>query len=250
VGCEWTFKEKWGGEPCKNRFRLFQEISRGDIVLAYASGNMVAYVGEVADSELRIEKKNETGHRYKYWNQRNVKWWTEPNHFDRDNLPAWLRKQFPKRGQTITRFKMRGHTFNEAKSIIKSNPMSGSALADLKEDMVKAGLRNYFLSNAQVLERGLKIRRVEKEVARGYRPDFLGQDAKGRPAIIECKGLGVPYSCKQLARYAAKYRRKHKSDPSPRLLLVAFRFKDACRKPARKAGIELFRCEPQFIREP
>ena len=107
VGHKWTFEEEWGDEPCTNRFRLFQKaISKGDIILA-TCGKMIAYVGEVADNTLRDERKNTTGDRYKYWNQRKVTWWTEPNHFHREDLPPWMRKQFPKRGQTIKEFDLK-----------------------------------------------------------------------------------------------------------------------------------------------
>jgi len=220
VGCEWTFEEEWDDEPCTDRFRLFQKtISKGDIILA-TCGKMIAYVGEVADNTLRDERKNKTGHRYKYWNQRKVTWWTEPNHFHREDLRPWMRKQFPKRHQTIREFDLKGHTFKEAKSVIKTSPESGSALASLNEDTVKVGLRNYFLTCAHVFERGLKICRVEKEVAWRHRPDFEGEDATGTPVIIECKGSATAASCDQLTRYAKRYAKKHHKNKPPRLLLV------------------------------
>ena len=248
VGHKWTFKEEWGDKPPTDRFRLFPKISKGDIILA-TSGKMIAYVGEAADGELRIEKKNNTGRRYKYWNQQKVTWWTEPNHFHREDLPTWMGKQFPKRHQTIIEFDLKGHTFKEAKSVIKTNPESGSALASLNEDTVKAGLRNYFLTYAHVFERGLKIRRVEKEVARRHRPDFEREDATGTPVIIECKGSATAASCDQLTRYAKRYAKKHHKKKPPRLLLVAFRFEEACREAASEAGIELFGCKLELIRE-
>src|SRR5208283_4129427 len=140
--------------------------------------------------------------------------------------PPWMRKQFPRRGKTIIEFDLKGHTFKEAKSVIKTSARSGSAFASMNEEMVKAGLQNYFFSHADVFEPGLKIRRVEKEVARRHRPDFEGEDAIGTPVIIECKGSATDESCDQLARYAKKH---HKNKP-PRLLLVAFRFDESCRK--------------------
>jgi len=252
VGCGWTFKEEYGDEPPTGWSRPFWEISKGDIILAYASDNMIAYVGEVADNKLRDERKNRknnTGCLYKYWNQRKVKWWRVPNHFRRKELPDWIHGQLGKRGQTIRRLELKGHTFKEAKKLIKTRPRSGSALASLNEDTVKAGLMNYFLSYAHVFERVLKIRRVEREVARGHRPDFGAQDAKGTPVIIECKGFATPESCRQLARYGRKHRKNHKSKRRPRLLLVAFAFEEACRKVASEAGIELFSCKLKLIRE-
>ncbi len=247
VGHNWSYEEEYPDpdKPPTGEWGLFPEIYKGDIILAYASDNMIAYVGKVADSELRTEKKNDTGRIYKYWNQRKVTWWTEPNHFHREDLPRWISKQFPRRGKTIIKLDLKGHTFKEAKSVIKTSPRSGSAFASLNEEMVKAGLRNYFLSHAHVFERGLKIRMVEKEVARGHRPDFEGQDAKRTPVIIECKGSATTTSCDQLTRYG----KKHHKDKTPRRLLVAFRFEEACRKAASKAGIELFRCGLKLIRE-
>lgn len=199
----------------------------------------------MADNKLRDERKNNTGRLYKYWNQRKVKWWRVPNHFRRKQLPDWIHGQLGKRGQTIRRLELKGHTFKEAKKLIKTRPRSGSALASLNEDTVKAGLLNYFLSYAHVFERVLKIRRVEKEVARRHRPDFEGEDAEGTPVIIECKGFATAASCDQLTRYA----KKHHKNKTARLLLVAFRFDEACRKAASKAGIELFGCKLELIRE-
>ena len=205
VGHGWTFKEEYGDELPTDRFQLFPEISKGDIILAFATSHVIAYVGEVADNKLRDERENKIGRRYKYWNQRKVTWWDRPSHFHSEDLPLWMREQLPKRGQTTKKFNLKGRTFKEAKSTIKTDPRSGSALAPLNEDMVKAGLRSYFLSYAHVFERGLKIRRVEKEVARGHRPEFEGEDAAGTPVIIECKGSATATCCDQLARYSRKY---------------------------------------------
>jgi hypothetical protein len=195
VGHKWSFKEEYGNEPAEDRFRPFQEISKGDIILAYASPSMVAYVGEVADDELLCEKKNNTARRFGYWNQRRVAWWSAPNHFHPHDLPRWINKQLGSRGSTIRKIDLNGHTFKQAKSAIKTKPKSGSAFASLSEDTVKAGIRNYFLSNAHAFEPGLKIHKIERQVARGHRPDFEGEDAVGHPVIVECKGYaraGIP----------------------------------------------------------
>lgn len=243
VGHRWSYKEEYAVESPTGQWGLFANISKGDIILAYARPNMIAYAGEVADKELRDERKNKTGRLYDYWNQRRVKWWKEPSHFHRKDLPPWIHTQLGKRGTTIRRLNLKGHTFQEAKSVIKTRARSGSALASLDEEMVKAGLRDYFLSNAQVFERGLKIRRIEKEVARGYRPDFIGEDRTARAVIVECKGFASTESCEQLAGYAKKYRKTHKGKRRPKLFLVAFAFDRPCRKAARKAGIKLFECK-------
>lgn len=249
VGHRWSYAERYGNKPAGKRFGLFQEISKGDIILAYARPNMIAYVGEVADGKLRCEKGNNTGRRYDYWNQRKVRWWTEPNHFHPKDLPRWIHRQLGSRGTTIRRLDLKGFTFQQAKSVIKTKPKSGSAFASLSEDTVKTGIRNDFLSNAHLFERGLRIHKVEKEVARGHRPDFEGEDAKGRPVIVECKGYATTKGCDQLTRYAKQY---HRGRQRPRLLLVAFGFEEACRKSAsaRHANIELVRCELRFKREP
>jgi hypothetical protein len=247
VGHRWSYEEEYAGEPARGQWGLFQQISKGDIILAYARPRMIAYVGEVADDRLRCENKNTTGRRYEYWNQRRVTWWTEPNHFHPKDLPRWIHRQLGNQGTTIKRLDLKGRTFKEAKSAIKTKPSTGSAFASLAEEMVKASLRNYFLSNTHVFKPRLKIHRVEKEVARGHRPDFEGEDATGSPVIIECKGYAKTEACDQLTRYAKKYRRRKQR---PRLLLVAFGFEDVCRKSATETGIELFRCDLRFMREP
>ena len=247
MGHRWSYEEEYAGEPARGQWGLFQQISKGDIILAYARPRMIAYVGEVADDRLRCENKNTTGRRYEYWNQRRVTWWTEPNHFHPKDLPRWIHRQLGNQGTTIKRLDLKGRTFKEAKSAIKTKPSTGSAFASLAEEMVKASLRNYFLSNTHVFKPRLKIHRVEKEVARGHRPDFEGEDATGSPVIIECKGYAKTEACDQLTRYAKKYRRRKQR---PRLLLVAFGFEDVCRKSATETGIELFRCDLRFMREP
>jgi hypothetical protein len=247
VGHNWSYAEAYPDGPATDKWGPFQQIAKGDIVLAYAKPCMIAYVGEVADDQLLCEKKNITGRRWNYWNQRRVTWWLEPNHFHPRDLPRWIHRQLGSRGTTIKRIDLKRHTFKEAISLIKNKPRSGSAFAYLAEDTVKAGIRNYFLSNAHVFEPGLKIHRIEKEVAPGHRPDFEGQDAKGLPVIVECKGYAKAAACDQLTRYAKKY---HRGKQRPRLLLVAFGFEEACRKAARNARIELCRCDLRFRQEP
>jgi hypothetical protein len=246
AGCRWTYAEEYPDEQPTDQWGRFQQISKGDIILAYARPCMVAYVGEVADDKLRCEKNNKTGRRYNYWNQRRVTWWPEPNHFHPRDLPRWIHRQLGSRGTTIKKLDLHDHTFTQAKSIIKTRPRSGSAFASLAEDTVKAGIRNYFLSNAHVFEPGLEIHRVEKEVARGHRPDFEGEDADGSPVIVECKGYAKASACNQLTRYAKNY---HRGRKRPRLLLVAFGFEEACRKSAKEARIELCRCNLTFTRD-
>jgi len=66
--------------------------------------------------------------------------------------------------------------------------------------------------------------------------------------IIDAKGP-PQNSCDQLTRYAKNMRRSITKNKRARLLLVAFRFEEACRKAASKAGIELFGCKLKLIRE-
>jgi len=247
VGYRWTYEEEYPDGLPNDQWGLFPKMRKGDIVLAYARPCMVAYVGEVADHKINYQKHNLTGRRHGYWNQRAVTWWPEPNHFDPKDLPHWLHRQLGTRGTTIKEINLGNHTFSQAKAIIRTKPTSGSAFASQSEDTVKAGIRNYFLSNAHVFEPGLRIRKIEKEVARGHRPDFEAEDAKGTPVIVECKGYAWAAACDQLARYARKYPR---GKQRPRLMLAAFGFEEACRKAARKARIELYRCNLRFTRHP
>jgi hypothetical protein len=246
VGHGWSYAEEYRNESPIGQWSLFPQISKGDIILAYAKPSMIAYVGEVADDQLLCEKNNHTSSRFDYWNQRRVNWWRFPNHFHPKDLPDWIHKQLGSRGATTKRLNLNGHTFAEAKHAIKTKPTTGSAFAALAEDTVKAGIRDYFLSNAHVFEAGLNIHRIEKEVARGHRPDFEGEDAKGSCVIVECKGYAKRSACDQLTRYAEKH---HHSKSNPRLLLVAFGFTAECRKLAKTSGIELCKCTLTFSHE-
>ena len=164
VGYRWTYEEEYPDGLPNDQWGLFPKMRKGDIVLAYARPCMVAYVGEVADHKINYQKHNLTGRRHGYWNQRAVTWWPEPNHFDPKDLPHWLHRQLGTRGTTIKEINLGNHTFSQAKAIIRTKPTSGSAFASQSEDTVKAGIRNYFLSNAHVFEPGLRIRKDRRKL--------------------------------------------------------------------------------------
>jgi len=52
VGHEWTFRE-WVTSHLRVSSAVREDM-QGDIILAYASDNMIAYVGEAVDGELRM----------------------------------------------------------------------------------------------------------------------------------------------------------------------------------------------------
>jgi hypothetical protein len=224
---------------------LFGEMKRGDLVLAYSTGNTIALVGEVTSGWFRNEK-NEVGAKgeFEYANQRRVKWWSEPRDFNRWELPRWFALQLGKRGQTIVRLDFHGYGFDKVVEIIRACARSGSALEAI-EDLVKAGIRKYLGQEIDALEDGLQIISAEKSITKEDRPDFVAKDVKGTPVLIECKGQAGEADCDQLRRYGIDFKHPKKT---ARLMLVAFGFDPTSRKVARKYGIEMIECRLNFAR--
>jgi hypothetical protein len=224
--------------------RLFLGMQPGDIVLAYSMGNTIAYIGTLTGRYKHYER-NEVGSpdRYSYPNQRAVKWWDKPHHFDRRDLPTWIANQLGKRGLTVTRLDIHEYGFGPAVEIIRTCARSGSALGEF-EDLAKAGIRKYANQRIGELEPGLRITAMERSITERDRPDFIASDRKGSTVLIECKGVAREGDCDQLLRYGADFKPKIKV--SPRLMLVAFSFDQSCRKMARANGIEMIECELQF----
>ena len=223
--------------------RRFLRIQKGDTIFAYAGSNMVAYVGEVR-TRYRYTTTNLVGREdgFDYANQLGVKWWAEPHHFDRRQLPYWLATQLGKRDQIVEKLDLHGYGWKRVIKIIRTCAKSGSALDEF-EDLAKAGLRKYMPGRVEKLERGLVIKDAEKSTSRSNRPDFLAIDARDRTVLIECKGSAHEVDCQQLERYA----RDHK-ESKPRLMLVAFKTDSDCRKTAREKQIELVECDLRFTR--
>ncbi len=92
---------------------------------------------------------------------------------------------------------------------------------------------------------------MKAEVAIGkdkrQRPDFIAEDKKGKTVIIECKGTAGEAAVDQILDYQKKYGKKKDT----RLIIVAFRFTDACKSYANRVGnVELFECNLGWKRVP
>ena len=204
-------RAKISGRAAKAR-DLFLGMRKKDIILAYAMRNTVAYVGNVSDGVFHYSKENEVGdpQGLGYANQRAVKWWKEPHHFDKRQLPAWLAGQLGKRGITIVRLELQDYGFQATLDIIRKCARSGTALNEF-EDLAKAGIRKYVENRMSRLEAGLEITRIEHSINDTDRPDFIARDRGGRTVLIECKGAAVERDCQQLLRYGTNYRHGKKS---------------------------------------
>lgn len=100
-------------------------MRKGDLVLAYANRNRIAYVGEVSEEYKEPNETNSTG-KYGYLNQVKVNWWKEPHYFLRTDLPDWIRKQLGKPYQAITQVWLENHSFQGAANAIKTSAKSES----------------------------------------------------------------------------------------------------------------------------
>jgi len=234
-------------ENLPSDIRTFLKIKKGDLILAYAGANRIAYVGEIIDGKYmhttrNIVGKSEDEGGFEYSNQYRVNWWDEPFDFSRYDLPPFLLNQLGKRGRTVTPIELQRRSFEEVKRIIMINARSGYLSFEVNEDMIKASIRKYMKRHINSLEKGLKIVKAEKAVSQTDRPDFIARDSSGQAVIIECKGTAHHEDCEQLERYGKNY-----AKGNARLILVAFKITDECLLSARKStGIELFECDLKF----
>lgn len=231
--------------------RKFLRIGKVDIILAYAGGNRIAYVGEIVNGKYMHTTRNIVGRSdekggFDYPNQYAVKWWDRPYDFSRHDLPPFLLKQLGKRGRTVVPIEFHRRSFEEVKKIILTNALSGSLSYEVNEDMIKAGIRKYLRRHLSSLEKGLKIIKSEKSTSRTDRPDFIAMDQRSQMVIIECKGIAYPGDCEQLERYGRNLAREN-----PRLMLIAFKIDGECVKFAKKhPEMELYECDLTFAKIP
>lgn len=238
-------KQKYRSTSDADQIWRFQRgIDKGDLILAYARHNTIAYVGE-SKGHRKFNKNNTIGDpegKYRYANQMQVMWWDEPRYFDRWDLPEYISNQFGKRHITVTEINPGSKGFEGFVAIVKSCARSDSKLPGMKEDMVKAGLIKYLHRSLDALETGLKIEQAELFVGE-KRPDFIAKDKGGRTVLIECKGNAGLDTVEQIKRYEVEFSKRK----NPRLMIVAFRINEACRLAAKKAGnIELYECDLDF----
>ena len=226
--------------------QVFLKIEKGDLILAYAGGNRIAYVGEITDGKYHYTHRNIVGRDeeqmgFGYRHQYKVSWWEYPYDFSRYDLPRFLYSQLGKRGKTVVPIRLQRRSVGQIKEIIRSCAQSGSLSYEVNEDMIKAGLRKYLRKHVSNLERGLKITRAERGISKIDRPDFLAIDEKGGKVIIECKGVAYPSDIDQIERYGRT------SGEKARLILVAFKIRDECLKSAAaNPKIELYECDLSF----
>jgi len=240
-------KENLNTRHAKEIWRFVGEINKGDLVLAYTRKNTIAYVGEVK-GPCEFNTRNVVGNlegKFYYPHQRKVKWWNEPHHFDRLDLPPNFRDQLGKHRVIVAEVDPGSKGFEGFIKILKACAGSGSKFPGINEDTVKAGLVKHLNHAIDRLEQGLVIKDVEIAIGKQKksRPDFVAEDKQGRIVLIECKGTADTRTFEQIQDYGKAYGK----GKNPRLFIVAFRITEPCRVAARKAGnIELFECDLDF----
>lgn len=225
-----------------NDIKDFLQIEKGDLILAYSNKNTIAYVGEVVGDYVytrdnKIGNENEID----YANQFSVNWWNSPHHFDRHELPSYIYKQLGKRGKTVIKLNFKNKSFDELKNIIKVCAISGSQLNALNESLIKVGLSKYLKQNLNLIENGLKIIKAEVRITPKNQPDFIAEDINGKKVIIECKGTASGRDLYEKIKYKKTYIKE-----CPRLMLIAFKFSDDCKKAAKDLNVELIECDLSF----
>jgi predicted Mrr-cat superfamily restriction endonuclease len=224
--------------------KIFLEIEKGDLVLAYATKNKIALVGEVTSEYCRntenLVGKDEGDGGFGYPNQYEVNWFKEPFDFDRKDLPQDLWSQIGKRGRTVVKLELHRRNFEQVKQIILTNPISGGLSEKGREDLIKAGLLKYLKNEINSLEKGLVITDVERQIENKNRPDFIARDINGRKVIIECKGTAEADVIDQIARYRKNYSK------DARILLIAFSISNECKKALKQENVELIECDLIF----
>ncbi len=226
----------------------FLQIEKGDLILAYALGNTIAYVGEVVgDYEYRRDNKIGNENEFDFAHQFHVNWWNEPRYFSRKDLPEDIRKQLGIIGKTVIKINLGQIGFDKFKEMIKDSAKSDSQLNEINEDMVKAGLLKYLKQHFDLIEHGLKVEyglkiiEAEAQLSQEDRPDFIAEDNNGKKVIIECKGTAYSDAFDQIKRYEKTYIKE-----KPRLMLIAFKISDDCRKMAKNSNVELIECDLKF----
>jgi predicted Mrr-cat superfamily restriction endonuclease len=220
-------------------------VKKGDLILAYATRNTIAYVGTIT-GKYEYETSNRVGLSTKkgglgYPHQRRVKWWSKPLYFSRKELPMDIAKQIGLQGQTIVKIELGNLGFDGLCDFLRKNAHSfADTHLTVNEDTVKAGIMNYLHSDLNAL--GLRITHAEHGIQEQKRPDFLALDKAGNIVIIECKAIANENSVKQVKGYIKKY----KKNPGTRAILVAFRFSDKCQTLAEAEGIDLYQCNLGF----
>jgi hypothetical protein len=226
---------------------VFKEMKKGDLVLAYVTKNIIAYVGEIAGG-YEYNKKNKVGMDTKqggfgYRHQRRVKWWTAPRYFSRKELPWEMARQLGIQGRIIAEVNPGRLGFEGLRNFLRDNAkrLSDSGL-EINEDTIKAGIRKYLHNYLSNLEKGLKIVQAERGVSDQKRPDFLARDQNGNLVLIECKGTAQEDAAWQVKNYLNKFKKKE----GTRAILVAFKITPECKEVAQRHNIELYECDLTF----
>lgn len=238
-----------GSRGPKSLWTFLKEVKKGDLILAYATKNVIAYVGEVT-GRYEFETKNNVGINprkggFGYSHQKHVKWWMNPHHFSRSSLPKDIAEQLGLQGRTIVELNPGSLGFKGFRGYLESNAKSlTSTSLNLNEDTIKAGIRKHLHSSLPGFENKLKITHAERGVKDHKRPDFQAKDERGNLVLVECKGVADEKAINQVKGYLKSFSKK----PGTRALLIAFVTTPKCRDLAKKHKIELFECNLSFTR--
>lgn len=221
------------------------EIEIGDIVIAYATQNIVALVGEVT-GDYKFNKDNLVGDpegNIDYPNQKSMSWWDKPRFFHRNFLPDDLSASVASRG-TI-RILDRDVNVTKLKEWLEKIPLAEATREDILKVSGEDEIKEYLKMNLSELEDGLTLREVEYSISVGN-IDILAEDNEGIPVIIEVKVEAGDSAIGQVSGYMQAY--EEESDASRvRGMIVAQDFTERCRKAAKRIGIQLYECRKTFI---
>jgi len=199
------------------------EIKEGDKVLAYAGGNQVALVGEIAgphkfnDKNIVGDEKGDVG----YPNQRKVKWWDAPQNFDRSYLPSDLSGWVARPGTLA----IRDYDIKKLTSALQRIPTEEEVTKTV-EIHDEEEIKDYMEKHLEDVEKGLKLIQREYPI-NSDRMDFLAKDQNLVDTIIEVKTTADDSAVTQVRRYMRMYKNS-KGVARVRGIIVAEEFTKRC----------------------
>ena len=220
------------------------EIEKGDIIIAYATGNIVALIGDVT-SEYVFNNRNRVGNPKReidYPNQRKMLWWDKPRNFHRNLLPGDLSESVASRGTIrVLDYDIDIHKLREdLNKVVQAEASRETILEVTGEDEIK----KYLKKRLGELEEGLSFKASEYEVSVGN-IDILAEDKNGLPVVIEVKVKAGDSAIGQVLGYTKAYE-EESGNKQIRGLIIAQGFTERCKKAAKHANIELYKCRKTF----
>ncbi len=221
------------------------EIEMGDIIIAYATKNVVALIGEVS-SEYMCNNENKVGDpdgEIDYPNQRKMLWWDKPKNFHRSLLPNDLPELVASRGTIkILDYDIDVNKLREDLDKITLAEASRETILKVTgEDEIK----KYLKTHLGELEEGLTLKEVEYGVSVGN-IDILAEDKNGLPVVIEVKVEADDSAIGQILGYVQAYNEESRVK-QVRGLIVAQDFTERCKKAAKRVNIQLYECRKTFM---